>query len=758
MGVDVVKNKKGLVLKRDGREEPFNKKKLMKVLAWACDGNEGLAKTLYSNLSIKIYNKIKVQDLMKLVRDTASNLVSELAPIWDDVAKRLYIQEIYKDTWNIKRSTYPDFLAVVAKGLQYKVYDKDVISSFSEEELVELGGYIDQKSDLDFTYLGLKSFYAKYCKKYSKNKKLELPQHVAMRVAMFAFYKEPKDVRLSLIKERYDYLKDFYVTEATPKTVNSLTLNPQMSSCVLMEANDSSKSINYMNTCLGLYSKFGGGVAFNLHSVRSINSPIGISGVSGGKVPFIKLSEAVVSAYDQGGVRRGAGILTFNWWDYEVFSLLDLKAEGGSEDLRARNLQYSIVINNILLKKALLDEDVHLFDPKDVPKLLETYGEYFEKHYEEYSAKKGIRSKRVKAKELIETILKMRFETGNLYIFFDENVNKQGLFKDYIKMSNLCSEILLPTKPLHPTKDVIKQSLGGVWVKEGQTEDLGEIALCNLSSINAVKFMELSEEQKERLIYNLLRASDNLIDYAFYPVPEGELSNKNRRNIGVGVSNYAHYLAKNKVKATSEEAEVLTYQLMESIYYYLLKASVRLAKERGTPTWWKKSKYSDGVLPLDLHKLSSEYTQYSKYDFEPLREGLKTVGGRFSALMAIAPTASSSLSYGGTQGTDFPKKLVTIKTDNDVTEKQLVPDLNKYREYYTLLWDIPNEILLKLGAIRQIFVDQSQSLPTQRSGKDKLSMAKQFEELLLAQRLGVKTLYYSYTQDIDEVACESCSS
>ena len=1085
-GITLVKGKKHLVIKRDNRVEEYNSEKMWKVILWACDGNEILAKELLKDLDIKIYDKIKVDKLMDLVIETAVNKISELFPIWDKVARNLYLQKIYKETWGMKRNEYPNYLDVLDKGIKYGVYNSEVLDTFSKEELKELGDYIKQERDLNFTYLGVKTAYLKYAMKYTKTKILELPQHIFMRVALFSFYKEDKKDRLNLIKKRYDDLSGFYYTEATPKVLNSLRPKAQMSSCVLIQPDDNAESINYVGNAIGLFSKFGGGVAWDMSLIRSLGSIIAKVGLSSGKVPFIKLYEGFISAYNQLNSRAGAGIAHVNWWDIDIFDVLELKEEGGSEEKRARKLQYSIKFNRLFFKKALLDEDVYLFSPNDVPNLIESYGEEFDEYYEEYCTKSGIRKIKVKALDIVEEFIKQRYETGNYYIFFDDNVQEQGTFKENINSSNLCvapetkiltdkgyeticeledkwvkvwngetfkeayvaktgenqklikiqttggelectlyhkfyvqegysdkgrvvekrayelqvsdklikfdlpiidgtkdlelayengfysgdgceyyktrkiiylysdkkllidtltgfyktnferdriilwykkddlknkfyvpnslytihsrvkwfaglldsdgtlcsnngtqsfqissinyeflyetllmlqtlgvtakltkgadagrrllpkndgtkelglyncktvyrlligesgvqkllslglktyrlqpkvrkpnrnaeqfikvtaiiddgriddtycfnepdthlgmfnglltgqcAEVVLPTKPLKPIKQFLLKDLQGNLKVLGESNDVGEIALCNLSSINISKYMELENKEKYNLLYNLLKASDNLIDYAFYPVVEGEISNKLRRSIGVGINNYAYYLAKNKVLPDSEDAKILTYQMMEDLSYHLTKVSIDLAKERGKPEWFYKTKYNEGIFPKDLNPIAREYEKYSKYDWEVLRKELKEFGMRFSTVLSIAPTASSSLMAGVTEGIEFPKKYMAIKTDSKLNDKQLLPELNKYRTWYRLIWEISNKTIIDLGAIRQIFIDQSQSLSLAYAGKDKESMTRHLQDILYAEKRGVKTLYYSYMDDGSYEICESCSS
>jgi len=766
--IRLINGKQHLVVKRDGRTEPYNPEKLYKVLYWATthktniseENADKIVREILEDINLKIYDKIHITKLFDSVIQTVANKISRLAPYYDKIARNLFMQKLYKETWNIKRDEYPHYSDVLKKGIKYGVYNREVIESFTEEEINELNDYIKPERDfLIETYLGIKTFAKKYAKKYTENKILELPQHFFMRLAIFGFWKEPKDIRMKLIKDSYDIMSQFYVTRATPIALNSMTLNPQMASCVLMQAGDSAESINAVDNALGIFSKYGGGVSVDVSLIRSYGSLIAKLGKSKGKVPFIKKFESTVSAYDQLGSRKGAGIVYYNTWDYDYPELIELKEEGGAEEHRARKLQYGVKMNEYIIEKALNNEDIYLFNPKDTPELLTTYGDEFKKWYDCYSEKSGIRKKKISAIDVLEEFIKQRFETGNIYEFFDENVQEQSMFKEYINSSNLCAEVLLPTAPLTQATENLYKDMSTSELKIiGEKKELGEIALCNLSSVDIAKFYEMSDEEAYNLIYNLLRSMDNLIDYAFYPIKEAEISNKMRRSIGIGAVNYAYFLAKNKALPESELAKELTHKAFEKLAYFIYKASNQLAKERGRPEWFHKTKYADGILPMDVSKCPFNYPY--QYDWEELRKEIKETGLRFSAHMAIAPTASSAIIAGVTEGIEFPKDWVAIKTDKEVNDKQLLPELNKLSKWYKLAWDIPNETIIELGAIRQKFIDQSQSLSLYYTDeKGKRDSWVHLKDMIYAMKLGIKTLYYSHNDDNETPEeCESCSS
>ena len=753
--IELVQGKKHMIVKRSGAVEQYDEEKMYKVLLWAADGSEALAKELLKDIEIKVFDKISIQKLFDEVIDTSANKISDLFPVWDKVARNLYLQKIYKETWGMKRSEYPHYKEVLKKGAGYGVYNKEIVESFTDEELEMLNSFIVPERDFTMDYLGLRVFTDKQSKKYTATKILELPQHGFMRLAVFAFWKEPKRLRMELIKDRYDDISQYNFSEAIPKWLNSMVNNPQMASCVVSRMPDRSWGINKTASNLGLFSKYGGGLSTDITPIRATGSRIGKSGKSSGPIPFIKLIESVVSAYNQNGARPGACSVYFSWWHFDAPEMIELKEEGGTEDRRARKLQYGVKWNKLFTERILNDEEITLFDPKDTPELLETSGEQFNKWYKHYENKKGIRKRKMPAVDLAYSIAKQRIETGNLYLFFEEAVQTQNIFNEKIHSSNLCNEIYLPTKAPTFQKSGLTQNLSNGTTSLTEKSDPGLIALCNLSSINLIVWDTLNHDQRDKMVYNLLRASDNLIDYAYYPSREGEIFNRNYRAIGVGVTNYAQWLASKGFNYDSEESLKITNDIMESIYWHLMRANISLAQERGRFKEFFNSKYSDGKFIFDLYE--GPYQFELNYDWESLREDLLKIGTRFSTVMAIAPTATSSLIMNSTEGVEPIRKFVSLKTGT-YTCPQLAPNLNKYRGVYQLAWDIKPDSILNLASVRQRWIDQGQSNSTYL--RDRNQSAKEIlKDIIRAEALSLKGLYYAHSpkDDVEEENCESCS-
>ena len=755
--IELVEGRKHQIIKRDGRTEPYDADKMYQVLLWMTDGKEALAKELLKDIEIKVFDKISISKLFDEVIETAANKISDMYPVWDEVAKRGFLQKIYKEVWGIKRSEYPYYEDVLKKGVQYGVYNREIVESFSNEEVLELNNFIEPHRDFNLDYLGLRVFMDKYSKYYTITKNLELPQHGFMRLAVFAFWREPKEVRLALIKRRYSDLSNLYFSEATPKWLNSLGYNPQMASCVVTKMPDDSWGINRIDSNLGLFSKYGGGTAADVSALRCSGSKIGKSGESHGPVPFIRKIESTISAYNQLGKRNGACAIYFSWWHYDAPDMIELKEEGGTEDRRARKLQYGVKWNNLFTERILADEEITLFDPKETPELLETHGEEFNKWYVYYENKNGLRKKKMPAIDLAFQIAKQRIETGNIYLFFEENVQEQNNFGERIYSSNLCNEIYLPTEAPVFGSSKLSRDLSTDEVDLNEHYNPGKIALCNLSSINLVTWEKLPEEERAAMIYNLLRASDNLLDYAFYPAKEGEIFNRLYRAIGVGVTNQSQLLASEGLKFGSSEALKYLNDIMESIYWHLMNANITLAEERGRFSKFYETKYAHGLFTFDLYQ--GPYNFELNYDWEALRKRMLASGTRFSTVMAIAPTATSGLILKSTEGIEPPRQLVTMKTGT-YNCKQLVPNLNKYRMNYELLWDISSLNMIKMASVRQRWIDQGQSFSLGYRDRNE-SAAEILGDMILAESYGLKGLYYAHTpkpEDEEDEVCESCAA
>lgn len=454
------------IIKRDGREQPYQREKLDKVLHWVTDGDAAQKEILLRDTEVTLKPVVKVKELYDSILNTAISKISPLQTKWEYTASKLFLLKMYSESYGIKDKKYPHLKEVIKKGVESKVYDRTITDTFSDEELDELNSYIRPEEDYTFTYNALVQFNSKYCKKYSKNKRLELPQIAYMRVAMGLAYN--LENRISLIKDMYDILTKGQATVATPIMLNSMTTLNQFSSCILNTIGNDSWDITNKLSTAGLYTKGRGGLAFDVTHIQSKGSYTSNGVSASGIVPYIKNLESVVNSFVQGETRRGSAVITCAWWHLDIEDFLELKdASAGTPETRALHLKYSFGTNDYFMKKVINDEDIYLFCPKDATSLLYAYGDEFKKHYEELVQRKGISRKKIKAKDLYKKYLKYRMQTGNIYEIMLDNVNKANMTNRYVGSSNLC--VVPETKIL--TKQgykEISESLGKQDIWNGQ--------------------------------------------------------------------------------------------------------------------------------------------------------------------------------------------------------------------------------------------------------------------------------------------------
>jgi len=751
-----IKNKSITLIKRDGREEPFTKAKLKKVCMWATNNDEDMTEQLLRDTEIKLKDKVKIASMYKNLIDTAVAKVSRLQTQWQFVASKLYLLELYSEAYAIKDKKYPHLGEVIAKGISAGVYSKEFMGTYSEEEVQELNDYIRPEMDYQFTYQALKQFNGKYCKNYSKTKKLELPQITYMRVAMGLAYN--KEDRVEFTKRLYDIITNGYATLATPIMMNSGTNLNSFASCILNTIGNSTWDLMNKLGTAGLYTKGRGGVAFDISHIQAKGGMTNNGVKTGGIVPFIQNIQSVVNSMMQSDSRRGSAVITCVWWHLEIEDFLQLKdASSGTEENRALHLQYSFATNDVFLRAVEANEDIHLYDPLDVPELLTIHGEEFASVYEKLASRNGIRRKKVNARELYQTYLKYRFQTGNIYEILLDNVNKANMTNRYIGSSNLCSEILEPSRPGKLIKEVA--------VTEGKEEYMitkfkgEEIALCNLASFNC-NIYTLGREVYDEIIYTISLALDNTIDIGRYMRVAGEATNMKYRYIGLGYNNYANYMARQHVKLEGDEAEEYTFVLFQGLSNSILRANTRLAKELGTYPAYRESKWAEGYVPFDLGNsyLRTKYEHLVDVkEYWEVKELIKAHGMRSALTSAIAPTASSATSKDLTESIE-PILDYSYELRGAINTTVLVPNFTELSQYYSLAYEIPQERLVLLNGIRQLFIDQSQSFNMYI--KEVNWNYKYLAKLhLLSWKLGNKTQYYLNTPKMDiKDSCESCSS
>ena len=730
------------VTKRDGRLEDIDLDKIHRVVTWAAEGLQNVSVSQVELKShIQFYNGIRTDDIHETIIKAAADLISQDTPDYQYLAARLAIFHLRKIAYG--EFEPPHLYDHVKKLTEAGKYDRHIIADYSREEFDELNAYIDHSRDMTFSYAAVKQLEGKYLVQNRVTRQIyETPQFLYILVAMCLFSKYPKETRLDYVKRFYDAVSTFKVSLPTPIMSGVRTPTRQFSSCVLIECDDSLDSINATTSAIVKYVSQRAGIGINAGRIRGLGSEIrGGEAQHTGCIPFFKMFQAAVKSCSQGGVRGGAATLFYPLWHIEAESLLVLKNNRGVEDNRIRQLDYGVQINRLLYTRLIKGGNITLFSPNEVPGLYDAFfadQDEFERLYTQYEQDPNIRKRTLPATELFSTLMQERAGTGRIYIQNVDHCNTHSPFDPRVApvhQSNLCMEIALPTKPLDNINDAE-----------------GEIALCTLSAFNLGALNNLDE--LEELADLTVRALDALLDYQDYPVAAARTATMNRRTLGIGVINYAYYLAKNGVRYSDDSALGLTHRTFEAMQYYLLKASVNLAKEYGACPLFNQTVYSQGKLPIDTYKkdLDAVCNEPLHYDWESLRADIVKYGLRNSTLTALMPSETSSQIANATNGIEPPRGLVTVKASKDGILKQVVPEFETLKDAYETLWQLPgNEGYLKLVGVMQKFVDQSISANTaydpNKFEGSKVSMKQMLKDLLTAYKYGVKTLYYHNTRD-----------
>lgn len=730
------------VTKRDGSLEDINLDKIHKVVTWAAEGLDNVSVSLVEMRShIQFYNGIRTDDIHETIIKAAADLISVESPDYQYLAARLAIFHLRKIAFG--QFEPPHLYDHVCKLTNEGKYDAHILQDYSRAEFDELNASIDHNRDMTFSYAAVKQLDGKYLAQNRVTKQIyESPQFLYMLVAMCLFARYPQDKRLDYVKKFYHAISTFKISLPTPIMAGVRTPTRQFSSCVLIECDDSLDSINATTSAIVKYVSQRAGIGINAGRIRALGSEIrGGEAQHTGCIPFYKMFQAAVKSCSQGGVRGGAATLFYPLWHLEVESLLVLRNNRGVEENRVRHLDYGVQINRLLYTRLIKNSDITLFSPSDVPGLYDAFftdQDEFERLYEMYERDDTITKRSIPAVDLFSLLMQERASTGRIYIQNVDHCNTHSPFNPQlapVRQSNLCLEIALPTKPLNDIND-----------------PNGEIALCTLSAFNLGAINHLDE--LEELAELATRALDALLDYQNYPIKAAEAATMNRRTLGIGVINYAYYLAKNKVKYSDGSAIALTHRTFEAIQYYVLKASVKLAQELGACPKFSDTTYAQGLLPIDTYKkdLDKICQEPLHLDWQSLRADIVKHGLRNSTLTALMPSETSSQIANATNGIEPPRGLVSIKASKDGILKQVVPEFERLQHQYELLWDMPgNEGYLHLVGIMQKFIDQSISANTnydpQRFEGQKVPMKQLIKDLLTAYKYGLKTLYYQNTRD-----------
>ena len=751
-----------LVTKRDGSKEALDINKFHKVAMYACEGLSGVSVSdLEIKTHIQFYNGIKSTDIQETLIKAAADLIDEDHPNYQYVAGRLI-------NYNLRKQVYGQYEPISILTHYFDVandgyYDWGIYKAYSPEEWQELNRYIRHDRDDLLTYAAMEQFRGKYLiRNRVTNKFYETPQMAFMLIAMTLFQNYTTD-RLKWVKELYDALSTFDISLPTPIMAGVRSPQRQFSSCVLIETDDSLDSINATASAIVKYVSQKAGIGVGAGSIRAIGSPIRNGDASHtGVIPFYKHFQTAVKSCSQGGVRGGAATLYYPIWHLEVEDLLVLKNNKGTEDNRIRHLDYGVQFNKVMYERLLSGGNITLFSPHDCPDLYRAFFsdvDEFRALYEKYERSK-IRKKTIPAIDLFSAFVTERKDTGRIYLMNVDHANEHGSFTTAapIKMSNLCCEITLPTTPL---KDI--------------NDEEGEISLCTLAAINWGKIKKPADFEKPCTL--AVRALDALLDYQSYPVRAAEIGTMNRRPLGVGIINFAFWLAKNDSNYSNPNLDLI-HEYAEAWSYYLIKASVDLAEETAPCIRHAETKYSAGIMPTDTYKKEVDelVAPVYKMDWDALAYRANQYGIRNSTLMALMPSETSAQISNSTNGIEPPRALVSIKQSKDGVLKQVVPGIQKLKNKYELLWDQKSpEGYLKIMAVLQKFIDQAISVNTSYNPRhyedEKIPMSEMIKHILMHYKYGGKTLYYFNTFDgageieelnplaqgqLDDEDCDSC--
>ncbi|EAA5695508.1 ribonucleoside-diphosphate reductase subunit alpha [Salmonella sp. NW859] len=736
------------IIKRDGSIEPLSEEKYNRVVMWGVENIRNVsASAIAMGAAASIFDGMTTCQLHEALVKSAADLISPETPNYSNVAARLNLFKLRKDAFG--QYDYPNFYNHIVSNVSRGVYDEDLLKFYTPEEIVELGVYIKPKRDEYFGYAATVQLASKYLVQNRVTGEIyEGPQQLYMLVGMCLFQNWEDGcagkTRLEMVKGFYDVTSTFKLSLPTPIMAGVRTPTRQFSSCVLIEAEDSLKGISAASSAIIDYVSRRAGIGVGFGRLRALGSEIrNGEATHTGVIPFLKHFQTAVKSCSQGGVRGGAATAFYPIWHLEVESLLVLKNNRGIEENRVRHLDYGVMINRLMYRRLVRNENVTLFSPHDVPDLYDAFfvnQDKFEELYLKYEADESIRKKSIQAVDLFSTLMQERASTGRVYIANVDHMNNHGAFVPEIApvhQSNLCMEITLPTKPLAFTDD-----------------PNGEIALCTLSAFNLGAIRTL--DSLKDVAFYAVSALDSLLDYQDYPMDAAEIPAKARRSLGIGVTNFAYYLAKNGFNYSGAAGNQLVHETFEAIQYYLLDASCRLAEAKGACDWFSHTKYAQGQLPVDHYRKTLDANPETSFElkmpWEELRGRICEHGLRNSTLTAQMPCETSSQITNSTNGIEPPRGPVSVKSSKDGIVKMVVPVFAQLKDQYEYLWDMPdNRGYLTKVAIIQKFFDQAISAntnydPTRFPG-DKVPMMKLLEDLLFAYQKGVKTLYYHNTRD-----------
>lgn len=729
------------VKKRDGSAEKFNIEKINKVISWATQGIADVSLSeVEINAKLNMADNISTREIHRVLIESAANLISLEKPNYQFVASRLLNYQLRKDVWGGKHA--PRLLDVIFSGLRKGIYDEIILEKYTEDEINKIGEFVDHDRDFLFTYAGIKQLCDKYLIKNRITDIIyETPQFAYALIAAYAFINYPKESRLEYVRRFYNAISKHKINLPTPIMAGVRTTSKSYASCCLIGVDDNKESITASGTAVSIATASRCGIGIDVSKIRAIGAPVKNGEVvHTGVIPFLKIFEASVKAWQQNGLRGGSATTNIMWWHYEIEDIVVLKNNAGTDDNRVRKLDYTIGMSKLFYDRVLKDEQITLFSPHEVPELWESWGtSKFDKQYRELEDNKKLKfRKKISARKLFGLIVKERVETGRIYILNVDTANEHSSWLDKVTMSNLCTEVIHPTMPIRDFNDPD-----------------GEIGMCILSAINMLEIRDWKDLEKTCDL--VVRFLDEIIDVQHYFNKAAENFAKKRRSLGIGITNFAAFLAKNDKKYSEKSSLSFTDEWMEHFQYYLLKSSLALAKEKGRCEKFDRSKYSKGILPVDTYKNKVDDIVKRKLslDWEHLRKEIKEHGLRHSTLSCVMPCESSSVIQCSTNGIEPVRSLITYKMSKMGKLPVLVPGIGKYEHNYELAFNFKdNTSIININAVIQKYLDMaiSTNIYYNYSHYDNhiLPDAKVMKEIMYAYSMGLISLYYNNTDDGDK--------
>ena len=740
---------------------------LQRICNYAVEGLEGeneiyTSKKLIESCENIIRPSMSNDEIRKSVIQISLELTTDSEPKWQYVASKLYIDKLYDDIRKNREleedsNVYNDFYSFINNMTEKKLYGEYILNSYSKDDIYELEKFIKPERDLIFTYSGIDLLAKRYLIQDFSRAVLEAPQQMFMGIAMHLAIPEKKEERLYWVKRFYDVLSSLKATMATPTMSNARKPFYQLSSCFIDTVDDSLKGIYKSLDNFAEVSKFGGGMGIYLGKVRAMGSTIrGFKGAAGGVIPWIKLFNDTAIAVDKLGVRNGSVAIWLDAWHKDLPEFLQLRTNNGDDRKKAHDIFPGLCYPNLFWKLAEsnIDADWYMMCPHEIRtvkgyNLEDFYGEEWEEKYYECVNDERIEKRVMSVKDIVRLIIKSAAETGTPFAFYRDTANKMNpnKHKGMIYSSNLCTEIMQNTSAMDIQQTEIIDEDGDKIIVE--KTKAGDFVVCNLSSVVLGNIDVNSDKEIEYVVETQIRAMDNVIDLNYYAVPFAEVTNKKYRAIGLGTSGYHHMLANNKIHWTEDKHLEFADKVYEKINFYAIKASVNIAKEKGSYTYFEGSDWQTGDY-FDLR-------QYNSPMWNELRENVKEFGMRNGYLFAVAPNGSTATIAGTSEGVDPVMARFWLEEKKGSIIPKTAPNLSwENFWYYNSAYNIEQKLCIQVNGIRQRHIDQGQSFNLYITTD--YTMRQIMNLYIEACKCGVKSIYYVRSKSLTVSDCESCSA